>query len=151
VVAQAGDLDRSVPDREFELIRLMLDFSDHTRVVDFPGMSALTANQKHGGMRMLRMGAGQIGVIGCQAVDQSLIEQKIQRTVNRRGSCRSAGATQLVEQLVGTDGLLCPADQLEHLLAQLGKPKVAALAQVFSLIEKHSDLLGRRQSAAGSF
>ncbi len=60
---------------------------------------------------------------------QSLFQQEIQGTVDRRGSCRSPIVPQLLENTVGTEGFMALPDNLQYAPAQRG--------QAYTVIRAH--------------
>jgi hypothetical protein len=122
-------------DCKIKLPGLAPELIDYATGMHFLGMSTLAAHQEYCCVWLLRMRTGQVGIIGCQAVHQALLEQKIERTVNRWWRRRTPGLAQLVQQMVGAHGLFGFADQLQHLLAQPGKAQIALVAKLRRLVD----------------
>ena len=112
-------------DSKIELIRLLSEFVDYTPGMHLLRMTACAAHQKDSGMRPLRVRTCQVGIIGCEAVYQALVQQEIQRAVNCRRRRRTPRIAQLIQQLVCPHRLPGFTDKLQHLLSEPGKTQVS--------------------------
>jgi hypothetical protein len=128
-------------DCKIKLLGLAPQLCDYATGMHFLGVTTLAAHQEYCSVRLLRMRTGQVGIVRRQTMHQTLFEQKVQRTVNRWRRRRTTGLTQLVQQLVGAHGLFGLADQLQHLLAQPGKPQITLVTKLRRLIDQPRNLL----------
>jgi len=76
-----------------------------------------------------RMMAAHVGVDRFELVDESVLEQEIERAIHRRRRRVAAIVLEPVEQIIGLDRLVGCGDQLEHLQPDLGQPQPALLAR----------------------
>ena len=70
-------------DCKIKLPGLVPELVDDSAGMHFLGMATLAAHQEYRRMRLLWMSTGQVGIVGRQAMHQTLLEQEVQRTVNR--------------------------------------------------------------------
>jgi hypothetical protein len=81
--AQAGKFNGCMLDSKIKLLGLAPELIDYTTGMHFLGVATLAAHQEYCSVRLLRMRTGQVGIVGRQAMNQALLEQKVERTVNR--------------------------------------------------------------------
>ena len=64
-------------------------------------------------------------------MDETLLQEEIERPIDRRRRRVPVVLAQPVEQIVGLDRLARRGDQLEHFPAQRGEPQATLLAGLF--------------------
>src|SRR5690349_7413125 len=139
VLAQAVDFQRLRLRPEAEGARLRFDQFGHARIADFLGAGAVVADQEWYLVRLGRVVAGNVGVDGFELVDEALLEQEIERAIDRRRRRIAVALAQVVEQVIRLDRLARRRDQFQYFLAQRSQPQAALLA---GLLDRGDETLG---------
>ncbi len=104
-------------------------------IVDFRYGSALAADQQLSVVIALPVRATDKGVEGLDAVHESGLNEKIQRSVNCRRCRFLAITTQFIEYVVGLDRLVPAPDDLEYPVPDAGQTQTPGAAPCFSILE----------------
>ncbi len=75
-----------------------------------------------------RVMAAHVGVDRLQLVDEAVVDEEVERAVDRRRRRITAIVLEPIEQVVGLDGFFRARDEIEHLLTDLGQAQAAQLA-----------------------
>jgi hypothetical protein len=86
---------------------------------NFKGVSAALANEKLALMRFADFATGDEGVARFDAMNETVLDEKVERAVDSRGRDAAALRLERGEQIVGTDGLAGGGDERVHLAPQL--------------------------------
>ena len=101
---------------------------------------ATAADQKLTLVTVLRTGATDEGVQGRNPVHQPLLQEKVQRAVDRwRRRSSAILPRQGIENVVGAERLVAGPDQLQHPLAQRGEAHTGPLAQLLGGLQRITD------------
>ena len=84
------------------------------RIVEFRCDAARSANQKLAGMDRLGTGAADEGTLRLDAVNETLLQEEVERPVNRRRRRRPAAAAKASQNLIGADRLMASPDEFEN-------------------------------------
>ena len=121
-----------------ESIRSGLNFDQlgDTRIADFPGTGTDVADQERHLVHFGRVMAGNESVDRFELVNEPVLEQKIERAIDRRRRGITVMLTQLVEQIVSLDRLTGGGDQFQHFTTQGRQTQATSLTDTSDSIDK---------------
>lgn len=119
MLAEAGQFEHLALDTEARLPGGRLDSPLQCHSLDdFFGIAAFGTNQEITGVNAFRMRAANEGIAGGNTVNQPLLQQEVQRTVDR-GRCRLVPfRRQAIKEVIGPQRLMTAPDQLQYAPAQ---------------------------------
>lgn len=103
---------------ESKSLGLGFDKLGHALITDFLGAGTDIANQERNLVCLGRVMARDESIDGFQLMDEAVLQQEIQRAVDRGRCGISVALTQVIEQVVRFDRLAGCRDQLQHFLPQ---------------------------------
>ena len=103
-------------------------------VFELKRVLAVVADQEGHRVPNLRVMAADERIHRCEAMDEALFKQEIQRAINRRWRRAAGFGFHPVEQVVGLDRLAGCRHQAQHLRAQGRQPEAAAGAGLFDRV-----------------
>ena len=112
--AHTLDFDVVSFSREAGCFRLLSEKAADGRIIELDNLVAFAADEKLSCVNRFRRFAGDKGIDGIDAVDDSRIEQKLERAVHGRWGLCAFSLLQSAQDVVGPDKGMAPCDQLEH-------------------------------------
>ena len=115
--------------RESEPVGLLGHDRVDIGIVQLDNRAAAPADQELAGMGSRRVGAADVGVERVEPVNETGLDQEIERPVDGRWRGRLTLPTQLVENVVGTDRLVTVPDEGQHPAPQFREAQAAFAAE----------------------
>jgi hypothetical protein len=128
--AHPGNFDDGVVDRKADMIGLRQQAG--IAIFEFGHLLAITADQKLRSALMARVHTTDECIAAFDAMDQTLHQQKFQRTIDdRRSDTLDVGSPiQFRKYVVGSQGLVACQQNFENLAASRGEAQFARLANL---------------------
>jgi hypothetical protein len=124
-LAQTLNLDIVAVSRETRSFRLLSEQAADSGVIEFDNLVARAADEKLSHVNRFRRFAGDKGIDGIDAVDETGIEQKLQGAINSgRGLC-AFSLFQRAQYFIRPDGSVALRHQFEYAPANRGELKAA--------------------------
>lgn len=136
---------------EFEShpIRFDADEADGAGGIEFQDGAAGPADEEHPGMRSAMGPAADKGVDGVETMDETGLEEEIERAIDGRRSGPEAAIPQGIDQIIGLDRLMILPDEFQHLTPDGGQAQPLLPAGTFGFGQRLSHAMTMIVSGAG--
>ncbi len=139
--ADAVHLERLRARAEAAIARLLGQQFRDAFVADLERARADVADQERHLVRLVRMMTADERVDRFELVDEAVLEQEVERAIDRRRRGGAVLVLEPVEQIVGLDRLRLGRDQLEHAQAQRRQAQAAQLARARHRADERSGVV----------